>query len=220
MYGSMLDVSDFVIVPPNVQSIRETIDTSYSLKNKVVICIENLDKGVVGASYTLLKFLEEPSDKVYIVVTCRNINQIPHTILSRSTSVSLTTPISSDLEAYGSDKHKDRYDIVRHHPIWRCVTTFKDVDVVCKMTDTQLDYFLQLSKVNFSDSISNLMWKLGHYDDNSECPTDLVIKYILSLTHNVHVHRCGIDCLNDLAQGRVAYHAVLAKFCMDMKYTE
>ena len=54
-YAQMIDVYDFINVEPKVQDIRNTIDSCLQLGNKVVICIENLDKGVSGASYTLLK---------------------------------------------------------------------------------------------------------------------------------------------------------------------
>ena len=55
-YAKFLSINDFVTVNATVNDIRKSIDTSYNLESKIVICIENLDTGVAGASHTLLKF--------------------------------------------------------------------------------------------------------------------------------------------------------------------
>ena len=83
-YAAMLNVSDFEVVKCSVDTIRDAIDETCKIKNDVVICLENLDDGVLSASYTILKFLEEPLPNVYIVVTCRNLKKVPDTIISRS----------------------------------------------------------------------------------------------------------------------------------------
>ena len=50
-----------------------------SIDTDVIICVENLDKGNPAAAQVLLKNLEEPSDHVYFVITCRNIKRVPDT---------------------------------------------------------------------------------------------------------------------------------------------
>ena len=67
-YRRMLGIHDFCIVKSDMDSIRETIDSTTTTNSKIVLCIENLDCGVVNVSYALLKFLEEPQNNVYIVV--------------------------------------------------------------------------------------------------------------------------------------------------------
>lgn len=220
-YQNMLDVYDYQLVNPNVQDIRDAVESCIQLNNKIVLCIENLDKGVAAASYTLLKFLEEPASNVYIVVTCRNLNLIPDTIISRSTVVSVPPPLDCDIDLFAQSKHSVRYEKLRTKPIWSCVRTFKDANTVLMMTDDQLDYFNSLTKDSVTrDSVSNVMWKLGHYADNSEAPVELVIRYVIGVCNNSFIERCGIECIKDITQGRIASHAALAKFCFDVKYCE
>lgn len=217
LYSDMLNISDFICVDPSVQSLRDTIDSCCNLNSPVVVCIENLDKGVVGASYTILKFLEEPSKYVYIVVTCRNMHKIPDTIISRSAVVTLGHPNSHDLNEYVMSKYnKSSVPGI----LSKCIHTFKDVDVAMHMNLDQLEYFKTLMNLDFTDPVSNMSWKLMHYPDNSECPITFSIRFILAMTNNRHVHKCGVECLDDIAQSRISAHAAVSKFCMDLKYTE
>ena len=221
MYAKFLSIPDFIEVQPTVNEIRSTIDDCYQLTNPIVLCIENLDLGVNGASYSLLKFLEEPYPNIFIVVTCRNINRVPDTIVSRSFVITIPNPIKSDIELFAKTKYPNRYNKVRNHAIWKCIHTLKDADTIMMMSDDQLSYFDNLRQLfPFKSSISEVTWKLGHFEDNSETPIELVIRYIMELNNSQHVEKCGIDCIKDLTQGRIAKHAVLAKFCFELKYCE
>ena len=220
-YASMLGISDFQIVAPKVDDIKSAVDTCIQLNNPVVVCIENLDTGVNAASYALLKFLEEPLPHVYIVVTCRNLQHVPDTIISRSAVVVTAPPVDTDIATYSISANKQKFDELKLTPIWKCVRTFKDADTVLSMTNEQLMYFNNLSQlIKFNDSVSNIVWKIGHYDDNTETPVDLVIRYIMNLVNTPHATAAGISCLNDLAAKRYAAHAVLAKFAFELKYCE
>lgn len=220
-YAQMLDVPDVQIVEPNVQSIKSTIEACYRIDNEVVICIENLDTGVSAAAYSLLKFLEEPNPNIYIVVTCRNVNRVPDTIISRSVCIITSPPIDTDIVIYATNKDNSKYTELRTRHIWSCIRTFKDVDTVMNMTPQQLEYFNSLSSMmEFKDTVSNMMWKLGHYPDNSETPIEIVIRYIVELSDNLHVRRAGIQCITDLSTSRIASHAVIAKFLFECKYCE
>lgn len=218
-YSRMLGIHDFCIVKSDMDSIRETIDSTTTTNSKIVLCIENLDCGVVNVSYALLKFLEEPQNNVYIVVTCRNRNKLPDTILSRSTVVTVSMPTESDLYEYAKSTNNN-VNKVKNHMIWKCVKSFKDVDIVLSLTDVQLDYFMTLSKLNFGkESISNSAWKLMHYDDNTLTPINMVVTFIMELYHKFpYVQRCCIDCLSDLDIKRIATHAIISKLCMELKY--
>ena len=220
-YARMLDIADFQVVAPKVDEIRSAIDACLSLNTRVVLCIENLDLGMLAASYTLLKFLEEPTPNVYIIVTCRNSQYVPDTIISRSTVVVCAPPVDSDLAGYALSVDKSRFEELLSDPLWKCVSTFQDVKLVLGLSPDQLMYFHNLSTlVSFKDSISNIVWKLGHFEDNSETPVELVIRYVMNLVGTIHAKRCGISCLNDISGRRIAEHAVLAKFAFDMKYCE
>lgn len=220
-YAQMLGVSDFYTVQPTVQSIRDVIDISYGLSNSVVFCIENLDTGVAGASYTLLKFLEEPAENIYIVVTCRNRYKVPDTIISRSACVSMSSPIESDIELYAEVKDAVKFDKFKELLLWRAVRTLKDVDTIYQFNDDQIRYFDELQEVmNFKDIVSNIIWKLGHFNDNSEADPVFVVNYIMSISKSERVRKYAISCVKDLNSSRIAAHAVLAKFVFDCKYGE
>lgn len=220
-YAKLLNVEDFQTIQPTVQAIKDSVDICYSLDHPVVLCIENLDTGVSAASYALLKFLEEPMHNVYVVVTCRNINNVPDTIVSRSVCVLSAPPIDLDLIEYAKEKNASKYEDLKSLNIWKCVRTFGDVDIVLNLTPAQIEYFNSLSTVlTFRDTVSNLMWKLGHYPDNSETPIKLVIRYLIEASDDLHVRQAGITCITELSSSRLAAHAVLAKFLFECKYCE
>lgn len=220
-YSNMIHSHDFQVIEPTVQSIRDAVEECQRVDNKVVICIENLDKGVLGAAYTLLKFLEEPTKNVYIVVTCRNVKKLPDTIISRTAGLTTSPPLDQDLVEYAEHKNFSVYHNIKNSKVWSCVRTLNDVDSVLNMTAPQIDYFNNLySKMSFKDTVSSLMWDFGHYPDNTSAPVDLVIRCIINATDSNHIKQAGIACLSDLSLGRIADHAVLAKFAFECKYCE
>lgn len=220
-YAKMVGVLDFQLIEPKVDAIRSTIEECIKINQPVVICIENLDKGVQAASYALLKFLEEPPACAYIIITCQNIQMVPDTIVSRSNVVTLNPPIDSDLELYARDKYGSRYNEMERSALWSSVRAFQDVDLIMSFDSTKISYFNSLPEVcKFNDSVSNIIWKLGHFDDNSETPIEFVIRFIMNVIRTPFAERCGIECIRDLNQGRIASHAVLAKFVFNVKYCE
>ena len=104
-FARLKEISDFVSVAPKVAELKQAMNTAIDLQTPMVLCIENLDTGVVAASYSLLKFLEEPLPTVYAVVTCRNVENIPDTIVSTCTVVTVSTPNSIDRHNYAMMRH-------------------------------------------------------------------------------------------------------------------
>lgn len=220
-YASLLDVQDFNIVPAKVNEIRDTIDFCSQLESTVVLCIENLDKGVASSSYTLLKALEEPSPNIYIVITCQSINRVPDTIVSRSTVVSISPPTDKDLDLFARSVNPEKYMKWSQSPIWKCVRTFNDAMTILSMQDEQINYILSLATIcPFRDSVSNIVWKLGHFEDKSDTPIEIVIRYLMEILKSQHAQISGIECISDLSLGRIAQHAVLSKFVFECKYVE
>ena len=220
-YAKMLNVSDFISVQPKVSDIRQSVDSCLALKSPMVLCIENLDLGVASAAYTLLKFLEEPIPTAYVIVTCRNIVNVPDTIISRCSVTTVTTPIVSDILSYAEQLNPDRYLATKRSKLWSCARTFKDANTILNLTSEQQEYFKSLSSIlSFSGSISNMMWTLGHYPDKSETPIDLVMRYIVSMTKSEHIKQAAIECISNLSVTKIATHATLAKFLFESKYTE
>jgi len=222
-YAKMLEIPDFQIVEPKVQDIREASDECSMLRHKVVLCIENLDLGTLASSYTLLKFLEEPSSNVYVVVTCRNVDLIPDTILSRCDVVTLSSPIDSDLENYGKMKNLDSYLRVEKQckDLLLCASNFSDVDSVLAMTSEQIQYFADLEdSLSMKEPISNKCWKLQKYKDGSELPVGLAIQYLMmkSRVSNPVVWFAGNEALQDISMKRISVNAIIAKFLLICKY--
>lgn len=220
-YANMLQIDDYSSIDPKVSDIREALDSCLSINNKVLLEIKNLDLGVPAASYTLLKSLEEPLAHVYIVITCRNQDHVPDTIISRSAVVNLGPPTMSDIDAYGKEKDRVKFNNVCTRLAWKCVRSFSDADDVLNMSLDEINYYESLSEVcKFNDTVANLVWKLGHYDSNKDCNLELAIRSVMELMNKPFITKCGIDCIRDLNRGRIAQHAVLAKFVFNAKFCE
>ena len=135
--------------------------------------------------------------------------------------MTLSPPIDSDIELYTRSKYGSKYDDFKGTTIWMSVRSFQDADLVMSLTPDKLAYFDSLPALcKFNDSVSNIIWKLGHYDDNSETPIEFVIRFIMNFLHTPFIERCGIDCIRELSKGRIAAHAVIAKFVFNAKYCE
>ncbi len=216
-YADMLGVDNFQIVNPKVQDIRDTIITCYELSSDIVVCIENLDTGVKAASNALLKFLEEPMNNVYIIVTCRNINYVADTIRSRSISITVSYPNMSDLDLYA--RSRDNFNIdIPNHSIWKCVKTFSDIDMILDMTEEQIDYFYQVKEIlSSNEAITNMAWKLQKFKDGKQIPISLMIRYIMN-TSNKEIWNLGYQCLKGLEQSSIPNHIVLHNFLFQYKY--
>lgn len=218
-YTRLIHSSGCYSISPTVQSIRDTIDQMYNVSDKVVLCIENLDSGVISASHTLLKFLEEPRSNVYIVVTCRNRYKVPDTILSRSTVISMAYPTPADIEEYAQLVNQRNYDRLKNSLVWKGVMSLRDVDNLYKLTEEQIMYYDEITQLlSFKESVSNIVWRLQHYKDDSETDILFVMNYILKTTKNKGIQRKVIECVKDLSTSRIAAHAVLTKFVFDCKY--
>ena len=133
----------------------------------------------------------------------------------------ISPPSKSDLKQYAIDKNLKLFENLQDKQIWKCVKGFKDIDTLFNLTDTQISYFSSLNSIlKFDSTISNLTWKLQHYEDNSETPIILVLRYILSLADNQHLRVSCISALNDLESKMISQNAIITKFVMENKYCE
>ena len=217
-YSKMLSIPDFYQVEPKVDAIRTAVDSAVELENPLVLCIENLDLGVAAASYTLLKFLEEPRSNVYIVITCRNSTQIPDTILSRAMTVSIPSVSVSDIELYAKTKESPLIAKIQEDKIlWRCIKCFNDLDDLLKLSDTNISYFKGLTGyIAPTASVSSIVWKLQKFPNNTPIPTEFVLRYLMY--SNTSWYFPCLNALNDLAMNRMSAHAILSKLAFELKY--
>ncbi len=220
-YADMLKIPNFYVANPVMSELKSIIDICRGSKDSLVLCIENLDTGVMQTSYPLLKLIEDCPSYIYVVVTCNNVYRIPNTILSRCALVMISPPTKSDLAEYAIIKNLKLFENLKDKRVWKCVKGFKDVDTLFNLTDEQVSYFDSLDSVlKFDSTISNLTWKLQHYADNSETPIILILRYILSLANTQHLRASCISCLNDLESRMISQNAIITKFVMENKYCE
>lgn len=221
-YAHMLGFADVVSVAPKVSDVKSAFESFSKVDNKVLLIIENLDSGVASCAYVLLKYMEEPSDNLYVVVTCRSKKDVPDTILSRSMTVSVRPATEKDVSLYASKVHPDEYARVCRTKLWKCVRNFSDADEVCSLSQSHVEYFSKWSTLKpFNDSVSSISWKLSHYDDGTEANPELVVKYVMESNKlSSHVVNCCRRCLDDLADRKVARYLTLTKLAFDLKYCE
>ena len=223
-YAEMLDVHDFVEISSTVQDIRGTFEELNRLGVLTLACVENLDDGVAAASASLLKILEEPSPNLYVVVTCKNINNVPDTIVSRSVVVDVGHPTHSDISDYAEYINFEKYDKIQteYPELLRCMTSYTDVNKLLNMDVSELQYFRDLEPVfKFKDSISNIVWKLSHYESGQECDVLFTLKYILNkYSKDLRISRACISAMSDIESSRFGTNAVLTKFAFECKYGE
>lgn len=215
-FASKLGVEAFLSIEPKVDAVKEAIDNCYSVDNDVVLSIENLDCGVVGVAYAMLKFLEEPPENVYVVITCRNIRQIPDTILSRSIRISVPPMLTSDILSYLRSTNCPNAGMIEQK-FSSCLKSFADVDLMVSLSIDKLNYLSSImSFVTLKDPISSIVWKLQKYPDSTPTPLPIVIRYMMA-NHAGWAIPC-INCLDDMNYSRVSDHAALSKLLMTIKY--
>lgn len=218
-YQKMLMINEFIKAEPNVSNFREILEALSGIDTEVMVCIENLDSGNNAAAQVLLKSLEEPSDKVYYVITCRNMRKVPATIISRSVCINTNPPTSTDIENYAIMQDSTKFSVLKDQRIWMCVKSFEDVDTVFRMSLDNQVYFENIpSLLDKKKTISDMQWALSHYDDNSALPVNLAVRYIMYSTNDMYLKSICLDCLNSLSIGRVGAAAIIAKFILEFKY--
>lgn len=220
-YAHMINIPDIQFISPSVQAVKDAVDICMRLTSPMVLVIENLDTGMLSASYALLKFLEEPNDNAYIIVTCRNINYVPDTIISRCACIKVSPPVPSDIVDYAKLRcHQTSNTTILNSALLRSVKSFSDIDKLINLSTKQLLYIEQLANIDYNDSISNIVWKLGHTDDNSEIPILIVLQHIAASTKSSIIKNAAIICIKDLNTSRLGTHSVLSRFVLECKYCQ
>lgn len=220
-YADMLNIDTIVSVDPKVSEIRDTIDNCYRYAEKIVVIIENLDGGVLRSSFTMLKFLEEPPDNVYIVITCRSTASLPDTIVSRSVCLYLSPPTAIEILQYAEHRDLNSYNMLKTTNVWKCASNYQLVDKFLAMPAEQIAYYNSIPDMfPFSDTISNVVWKISHFEDNSETDLNIVCLIIMNCVKDTRIRKHCIAFANDLASGYLSKHAVISKFILECKYGE
>ena len=219
-YSKMLGISDFYKINPVIADLKSVTEQSLISGTPITLCIENLDAGVLQAAYPLLKIIEDCPSYIYMVVTCNNLYAIPDTIQSRCAVVTVNPATKSDIEQYAKSKDTTAYEFLKDKQVWGCIKGFGDIDTVLKFTPEHLKYFESLEQIAWNkDSVSNISWKLQHYEDKTETPLPLVIRYLMQNVCPNYRKAC-IDCLNDLNENRISKNAIISRLVFELKYTK
>lgn len=218
-FADMKGIDTFNAVNPKVVELKETIESSLKLDDNQVVCIENLDLGVSGASQAILKYLEEPLPNIYIVVTCINLLRVPTTIRSRSMTVKLHNPSPADLASYAQQYDSLRYNTAKDYLVFQICKSISDVKEVMNFTVDQLQYYDSVATDSFwADSIDRIMWNLGHYPNNEKANLKFSLRCLMDrYKSDKDIYRAALDALLALESSRISETAVLGKLVLDLK---
>lgn len=211
-------IPTFHKVVPKVSEIKEILEQSMTLSEPHVLCIENLDSGSVGASQAILKYLEEPLSNVYIVVTCLNSSKLSSTIPSRCVCLQLTNPTKDDLYFYGKSLNSQKLEIIKNYKVFNTAKTLGDIEYLLNLSLDKIQYYSNFADTEFWNlSVDQIMWNLGHYEDNSKSNLPLVLLTIFNSSPSMFIKQACVKALRNLESSRYSETAVLGKFVIDIK---
>ena len=217
-FAKMKHISTFHSIQPKIADIRTMMSQSLSLSDNQVICIEDLDDGVYGTSQALLKYLEEPTDNIYVIITCNNVSKLTNTIPSRAIPVNIRHPVAKDLQEFAKyvnpSKYKQYYDSL----VFKSCKSLSDIKSCMNFTYDQVQYFENYKNDNFlRGSVDSLMWNMSHFDDNQPCDISWCFKCIVTGDCSTIIKRASIDSLLQLEGKRISKKAILGEFAMRVK---
>lgn len=94
----IVDGSKETITKENVLVIEDRFSkTSIEKNSKFVYIINNAENMTKEAINALLKYLEEPNDNVYAILTTKNVNQVLQTIISRCQNLKIVPENKTEL---------------------------------------------------------------------------------------------------------------------------
>lgn len=217
-FSKMKQISTFHFIQPRMKDIKEALNSSASLDDKQVICIEDLDDGIVSVSQALLKYLEEPLQNIYVIITCNNVSKLTNTIPSRAISVELQHPLFSDLVEFAKYINTNKYHQISNSLIFKTCKSLSDVKFVLNLSNDQISYYENYRKDSFlSGTADSLMWNMSHYDDNSQNDVIWSLRCILCSDCSKIVKQAALDSLLELENKRLSKTAVLGKFAIALK---
>ena len=217
-FAKLKNIYTFQIVECKMESMKQLIYDSLSLNEPQVICIRDLDKGMALTSQTILKYLEEPKSNVYVIVTSSIPSKLPQTILSRVVQVTMKHPEIEDLKKFAKSLNVSS-SILKSldDPTFKdCFKSLKDIQNLKSMNLDQLNYYRNLCTDKFwNQSIDQIIWNLGHFEDKSS--TDL--KFVLRVLYNYFVEDRDIilNAMLDFESNRLSQMAVFGALAINLK---
>ena len=149
--------------------------------NGKVYILKNIDNATTQAMNSLLKFLEEPVEEVYAILTTKNINKVLPTIQSRCQVIKLLPESKHSLELKLKNEGVDEEDsMVLPH-------LFDSIEE-CNEYKDYVFYFIEDLYMKPSDLLINLQINLGKkYKKNKEAYALFLNLLVLGMRDMFHV---------------------------------
>lgn len=214
-YAQMIKAADFITVDSKMLDIKEMISNIYTITSDAVVCIENLDCGVDGVAQAMLKIFEEPPSNIRIIITARDIKNVPATILGRCTSVYVKQFVFDDILRYAKEKYGLKAEHMKSDIETYCKSP-SDVDFLMSLSDQDLEHLKSLPQlVDVKTPINTIIWKMQSFKDGVKIPIDYIIR---SLYHglNARMQKIVLQYEADIDSG-VPNHVILSAMILNMK---
>ncbi|WP_371189210.1 hypothetical protein [Thalassotalea maritima] len=100
----VIDTGDKAISVNDIRIACQSLEKTAQLGHNKVVLINRAELLTTAAANALLKTLEEPTLKSYLLLVCNHIEQLLPTILSRCAKVAVTPPTGPELANVASNK--------------------------------------------------------------------------------------------------------------------
>lgn len=192
LYPDMIvcDGKEASIKKSDIDHIQEEFVKSSVENNGKVYILKNIDNATTQAMNSLLKFLEEPVEEVYAILTTKNINKVLPTIQSRCQVIKLLPESKHSLELKLKNEGVDEEDsLVLPHlfdSIEEC-NEYKDSELYFDVKN-YVFYFIEDLYMKPSDLLINLQINLGKkYKKNKEAYALFLNLLVLGMRDMFHV---------------------------------
>lgn len=185
----------------SVDSVRNTISSSYANTQKSLYMFFDCDDMSAASKNALLKVTEEPPNNAYFIMTVRDISNILPTLISRGTVFNMNLYTINDIDSfieykgYGFDKKTKQ--IV--YQICTCpkdviIASQVDIKAVYDLADKFIQYIGQVSIANELKMTTQLQIKK---DDESKIDPVLFMRCIMMCCNNYVIDNCSNNDLID-----------------------
>lgn len=217
-FSTLKGITTFHSIQPKMKDIKEALQNSALLDDRQVICIEDLDDGMMSVSQALLKYLEEPLQNVYVIITCNNVSRLTNTIPSRAISVEIQHPSINDLAEFAKHQNMNKYNQIKDSLVFKACRSLSDVKFVLNLTNDQINYYQNYQDDKFIRGDSNsLMWNMSHYDDNQPCEVIWCFKSIVRGDCSSSIKKLALSSLLSFEERRLSKTAILGEFVIQAK---
>lgn len=147
-----------------VADVREAIATAYKSVNPVVYIFTDADKMSTAAMNALLKVTEEPPRKAYFILTVENLGNVLATLISRATTLSLTSYTAEELDEFFEERTVQKNPLVRQicsTPGMMLQLEKENVDELLSFCSTIVDNVQLVTGVNALKIVQRIKLKDG-----------------------------------------------------------